>query len=163
MTHEIQPNPSLAPMVVRSGEGEARWWFESLAVIKATAADTGGRVSILEVTEPPDAITPLHVHHREDEAFWILEGSATFDIGDTQIEAHAGDYLFGPRGIPHRYAAGEQGCRMLFIVTPGGFEDLVIGMSQPAETRTLPPPTSHDPDWEHIAAVAEANACELLG
>ena len=62
------------PHAVRSDEGEARWWFGSLAVIKATAADTGGQFTIVEVTEPPGAEAPLHVHHREDEAFWILEG-----------------------------------------------------------------------------------------
>ena len=61
-------------VAVRAGEGEARWWFASLAVIKATAADTAGQLTIVEVTEPPGAQAPLHVHHREDEAFWILEG-----------------------------------------------------------------------------------------
>jgi quercetin dioxygenase-like cupin family protein len=150
-------------MVVGADEGQARWWFSSLAVIKASAADTGGAVSIIEVTEPPRAEGPLHVHHREDEGFWMLEGDATFVIGDTTIEAHAGDYLFGPRDIPHRYSAGDAGCRILFIMTPGGFENLVIDMSEPAGSRTLPPPSDVEPDWERVAAVARANDCELLG
>lgn len=64
----------LAPVAVPGGEGEARWWFGALAVIKATSADTGGQMTIVEVTEAPGAEAPLHVHHREDEAFWILEG-----------------------------------------------------------------------------------------
>jgi hypothetical protein len=51
---------------------------------------------------------------------------------------------------------------MLFICTPGGFENLVRGMSVPAQSRTLPPPSDEEPDWEHVAAVAEANRCELL-
>jgi glyoxylate utilization-related uncharacterized protein len=102
------------------------------------------------------------VHHREDEAFWILEGDVTLEVGDTTIEAHAGDYAFGPREIPHRYTVGDAGCRMLFICTPSGFEDLVIGMSVPAATRTLPPPSDEEPDWERVAAVAKANYCELL-
>ncbi len=114
------------------------------------------------MTEPPGAQAPLHVHHREEEAFWILEGSATFEVGDTTIEARAGDYLFGPRDIPHRYTAGDAGCRMLFICTPGGFEDLVREMSEPAESRTLPPPSEEEPDFERVAAVAEAHGCELL-
>jgi mannose-6-phosphate isomerase-like protein (cupin superfamily) len=143
-------------------EGQARWWLGNLAVIKATAADTGGRISIIEVTGPAGD-GPLHVHHREDEGFWILEGSATFEIGDTIVEAHAGDYVFGPRDIPHRYSVGDAGCRMLFIMTPGGFEDLVIEMSEPAESRTLPPPSEVEPDWERVAAIATAYGCELLG
>ena len=80
-----------ARTAVGADEGEARWWFGSLAVIKATAAQTGGQMAIIEITEPPGAEAPLHVHHREDEGFWLLEGSATFEVGDTTIEAHAGD------------------------------------------------------------------------
>ena len=79
-------------MAVRGDEGEARWWFAALAVIKATAADTGGQMTIVDMTEPPGAQAPLHVHHREDEAFWILEGDVTIEVGDATIEASAGDY-----------------------------------------------------------------------
>ena len=153
---------TLEPSVVRSDEGDARWWFGSLAVIKATAAETGGQFTIVEITEPPGAEAPLHVHHREDEAFWILEGDVTLEVGGTTVQASAGDYAFGPRGIPHRYTVGERGCRMLFICTPGGFETLVREMSEPAAARTLPPATDSLPDLERVAAVAEANGCELL-
>jgi quercetin dioxygenase-like cupin family protein len=154
---------TLDPVAVRHHEGEARWWFAALAVIKATAADTDGQMTIVEVTEPPGAEGPLHVHHREDEGFWLLEGSATFEVGDATIEASAGDYLFGPRDIPHRYTVGDEGCRMLFICTPGGFEDLVIAMSEPAGSRTLPPPSDEEPDMERIGAIAEAYGCALVG
>jgi quercetin dioxygenase-like cupin family protein len=158
MTHEM----TLQPAAVRSDEGEARWWFAALAVIKATAADTGGAMTIVEITEPPGAEAPLHVHHREDEAFWVLEGGVTLYVGDEVIEASAGDYAFGPRDIPHRYTVGPQGCRMLFICTPGGFENLIREMSVPAESRTLPPPSDEAPDFERLAAIARANGCELL-
>jgi len=162
MTKEKTQAQALDPVAVRSVEGEARWWFAGLAVIRATATDTGGQMTIVEMTEPSGAQAPLHVHHREDEAFWILEGDATFEVGDTTIEAHAGDYLFGPRDIPHRYTVGDAGCRMLFICTPAGFEDLVIAMSEPALARTLPPPSDEEPDMERVAAIAEAHGCELL-
>jgi hypothetical protein len=86
----------------------------------------------------------------------------TFWVGDAMIEATAGDFVFGPREIPHRYTVGPAGCRMLYIMTPGGFENLVRGMSVPAAQRTLPPPSAEEPDWERVAAVAKANHCELL-
>jgi quercetin dioxygenase-like cupin family protein len=162
MTHDTSEAQALKPVAVPKDEGEARWWFGSLAVIKATAADTGGRMTIVEVTEPAGAEAPLHVHHKEDEGFWILEGDVTFEVGGATIEAHSGDYAFGPRDIPHRYTVGDAGCRMLFILTPGGFENLVIAMSEPAGSRTLPPPPEEEPDWERIAAIAEANQVELL-
>jgi quercetin dioxygenase-like cupin family protein len=163
MTQEAIPAQGLQPVAVAKDEGEARWWFSSLAVIKATAADTGGQMTIIEVTEPPGVEGPLHVHHWEDEGFWLLEGDATFEVGDTTIEAHAGDYVFGPRDIPHRYSVGAAGCRMLFIMTPGGFENLVTAMSEPAGGRTLPPPSDQEPDWERVAAIAKAHGAELLG
>ena len=163
MKQETSPMQTLNPAAVGTDDGDARWWFASLAVIKASAADTGGQVTIVEVTEPPNMDGPLHVHYREDEGFWILEGSATFQIGEEIIEASAGDYLFGPRDIPHKYSTGSDGCRLLFIMTPGGFENLLTAMSVPAASRTLPPPSDEEPDWEWIASVARANGCELLG
>jgi quercetin dioxygenase-like cupin family protein len=110
MTQQIETQ--LAPIKVGAGEGEARWWFGALAEIKATAADTGGQMTIVEVTEHPGAEAPLHVHHREDEGFWVLEGTVTFEVGETTIEATAGDYLFAPRDIPHRFvvATAAAGC-----------------------------------------------------
>ncbi len=135
---------------VRKGEGEARWWFGALAEIKATAADTGGQMTIVEVTEHPGAEAPLHVHHRDDEGFWVLEGSVTFEVGDSTIEASAGDYVFGPRDIPHRFTVGDQGCRMLFILVPGGIEDVLRATSEPAPSRTLPPPAEEEPTAEEI-------------
>lgn len=158
-----QDTQVLEPMATRRGEGEARWWFASLAEIKVTTEQTGGLLSIIEITEPPNAVGPLHVHHREDEGFWILEGDVTFEVGDTTIEATAGDFAFGPRGIPHSYTVGGAGCRMLFIMTPGGFEHLIREMSVPAQSRTLPPASEEEPDWDHVAAVAKARGCELLG
>lgn len=152
---------TLDAVAVPAGGGEAIWWFGGLAEIKATAADTGGLMTIVEITEPPGMEGPLHVHHREDEAFWILEGDVTIEVGDTVIECHAGDYAFGPRDIPHRYTVGDAGCRMLYIMTPGGFEGLIRDMGERAQSRTLPPPS--EPDMAHVAAVAEAYGCELLG
>src|SRR5690349_2800182 len=87
-------NQAQEAVAVRAGEGEARWWFGQLAEIKATAADTGGQFTIVEVTCAPGFEAPLHVHHREDEAFWILDGDVTLYVGDETIKASAGDYAF---------------------------------------------------------------------
>jgi quercetin dioxygenase-like cupin family protein len=164
MSSQTIPATPLDPVAVKSDEGEALWWFDGLAVIKTTAEETGGLLSIIEVTEPPNAEAPLHVHHREDEAFWILEGSVTLFVGDEVVEAQAGDYAFGPRDVPHRYTVGPDGCRMLFICTPGGFENLVRAMSRPASARTLPPPGEGEEniDFEFVSRVAREHGCETL-
>ena len=110
MTQDTQ---HLEPMLTRANEGEARWWFDCLAEIKVSAEQTGGLLSIIEITEPPNAVAPLHVHHRDHEGFWVLEGDVTFEVGDATIEAHAGDFAFGPRRHPaplHRSARTAAGC-----------------------------------------------------
>ncbi len=153
MKQEATLDNGLKPTAVRRDEGEARWWFGSLAVIKATAADTGGQMTIVEVTEHPGVEAPLHVHHRDDEGFWILEGDVTLTVGDAIIEASAGDYVFGPRDIPHAYKVGDRGCRMLFIMTPGGLEEVLRATSEPAPSRTLPPLSEAEPSPEEIEGV----------
>ncbi len=165
MTEETGHMQTLEPLAVSSDEGEARWWFGALAEIKATAADTGGQMTIVEVTEHPGAEAPLHVHHRDDEGFWILEGEVTFEVGDKAIEASAGDYVFAPRYIPHRFTVGDRGCRMLFILVPGGIEDVIRATSEPAPSRTLPPPAHEEPTAEEIEglkAIVKEHGYELL-
>jgi quercetin dioxygenase-like cupin family protein len=122
-------------------------------------------MTIVEVTEPPGSEAPLHVHRRDDEGFWILEGDVTFEVGDTTIAASAGDYVFGPRDIPHRFTVGERGCRMLFILVPGGIEDVIRATSEPAASRTLPPPPEREPsaeEIEQIKATVKEHGYELL-
>ena len=158
MTQETR----LDPLAVSRDEEEARWWFGGLAVTKLTAAQTGGLISIVEVTEPPGAEAPLHVHHREDETFWVLEGAVTLEVGGTTFEADPGDVAFGPRDVPHRYVVGAAGCRMLFIFTPGGFEGAIRAMSTPAGSRTLPPPSEQPPDMEGLEGTIAAYGCEMV-
>jgi quercetin dioxygenase-like cupin family protein len=149
-------------LTVARGSGEARWWVGMLAEIKARAASTGGALTVVEVTCRPRYQAPLHVHHREDEAFWVLDGRVTLHIGDTSIEAGLGDYAFGPRDVPHRFDVGDQGCRMLFILTPAGMEDLILATSEPATSRTLPPPANEPPDFDRLGAIVARYGCELL-
>lgn len=81
------------------------------------------------------------------------------------MEASAGDYLVGPRDIPHRFKVGNQGCRMLFILVPGGFEDLVRATSEPARTRTIPLPPEKEPtpaEIEGLKAIIKDHGYELL-
>jgi hypothetical protein len=62
----------------------------------------------------------------------------------------ASDYAFGPRDIPHSFSAGDAGCRVLFILTPGGFENLIMATSVPAPARTVQPPSDEVPDFERM-------------
>lgn len=163
MASEVEPGLAREPIVRRRDEGQAWWWFNSLTLVKASSNETGGLLTVLDVFEPPHEAVPLHVHQNEDEAFMILEGAASFVIGDETAEVGPGDFLYGPRGIPHSYTTGPDGCRLLFILTPGGMEDMVAGMSRPAERLELPPPPDEEPDWEQIAKLASSHGNEILG
>jgi len=63
----------------------------------------------------------------------------TITVGDAVVELEAGQHAFGPREIPHRFDVGPDGARMLWVLTPGGFEDMVDAVSVPAEAPTVPP------------------------
>jgi quercetin dioxygenase-like cupin family protein len=142
-------------------QGDARWFFGMLATIRATAADTDGQYTLVEVVAPPGLEAPLHVHHTEDEAFLVLEGDVVLYVGDQRIEAAAGQFAFGPRDVPHRFEVGPAGARMLWVVTPAGFENLVEAVSVPAEAMTVPPPEIVPP--ADAAEIVARYGNEILG
>ena len=136
------------------------WFFGMLAEVKASAADTGGMYTLLEITAPPGLETPLHVHYREDEGFYVLEGSVTIEVGDQTVELGAGQHAFGPRDIPHRFTVGPDGAHMIWVLTPGGFDDFVDEVSVQAEAPTVPPATVVPP--EDAAEIVLQHGMELL-
>ncbi len=140
--------------------GRLRWFFGMLAEVKATAADTAGQYTLVEVTAPANLASPLHVHHTEAEGFYVLEGSVTAVVGDDTVEVAAGQHAYGPRGVPHRFTVGPDGARMLWVLTPGRFEDLVYDASVPAEAPTVPPPSIAPP--ADIAEIIRRHGNELL-
>jgi quercetin dioxygenase-like cupin family protein len=152
---------------LKEGEGEARWWLGvTLATIKATGKETDGRYALVEVVEPEGAEAPLHVHHNEDEAFWIFEGELTFEVGDETIKASPGSFLFGPKDVPHRYTVESGPARMLFLLSPAGFEEFIYASSEPAKERTLPPPPEGPPseaEMEQMGVLARQYGGEILG
>ena len=140
--------------------GQQRWFFGMLAEVKASAADTAGQYSLLEITAPAGLQTPLHVHYREDEGFYVIDGSVTIEVGEDTVELGAGEHAFGPRDIPHRFTVGPDGAHMIWVLTPGGFEDFVADVSVPATTPTVPPASVVPP--ENAAEIVLRHGMELL-
>jgi quercetin dioxygenase-like cupin family protein len=128
-------------------------------VIKLTGEHTDGRLTVVEVTIPPGRMCPPHVHHREEETFVVLDGHATFYIGEQQVEAGPGDMIVGTRDLPHHFQAGDEGARLLFLLTPSGLEGLIREQSVPATQRTLPPKGAvPPPDLDAMRQIARNTA-----
>lgn len=149
-----------------AGEGEALWFTTNRITIKARAEDTDGAFGLIEAEAPAGASPPLHVHHREDETFWVLEGEVTIRCGERcgeeTLRLGAGDFAFLPRGVPHTFVVeGGRAARFINVITPGGFERFFADVGRPAEGPGLPP--AGPPDVELLACVSGEYECELLG
>jgi len=151
------------PIAYRRGEGETFWSFGAQATVKASAETTGGRVGVIELLAAKGAGSPLHVHRREDEWFYVTEGELTFWVSGRVIHASAGAFVFGPRDIPHTFIVSSELVRFLLVAEPGGFEKFMRELSQPALTLTPPPPPSEPPDMELIVSTAARYGIEILG
>jgi mannose-6-phosphate isomerase-like protein (cupin superfamily) len=106
----------LTGYVVPAGTGVA-----GVPGLKASRRSTGGALSVFETSI--EAGPPLHVHDREDECFYILDGELSVRCGGEVFDAGAGSFVFLPRGRPHRFWAPARPARLLLIVAPGGIED----------------------------------------
>jgi quercetin dioxygenase-like cupin family protein len=122
-------------------DGDRRWWMGSLATIKVTTAQSGGRFSLVDCVLPRDVPVPPHVHADQDETFYILEGALAFRIDGRACTARPGDVVFVPRGTPHEFSTSSATpARYLFLHSPGGFDEFVRVSSEAAPSATLPPP-----------------------
>jgi quercetin dioxygenase-like cupin family protein len=147
---------------VDPGDGDALWFLATRMTLKASAATTGGLYGLLEVEVPAGFSPPRHIHHREDEAFYVLDGQVTFQCGDQRISATAGSYVFLPRHVPHSFVVeGEGPARMLNITTPGGGEGFFVEAGRPAEGPGLPP--VGPPDVEALRAASDHFGSEIVG
>lgn len=131
-----------ARVVVRAaGEGNATWAMGSLFERLAATADTGGAFDVSLVTQPPGIATPLHVHAREAEAFYVLDGSMTYRAGDDLHQLSAGSFIYLPPGIAHAFrVTGATPVRFLGLVAPAGLMDLYDEVGMPARERRIPGP-----------------------
>src|SRR5260370_40492732 len=124
-----------------AGQGEAIWFMDTLMTVKASGRDTSDALSVVEVFCPAGFGPPPHLHHREDEALYVLEGQMTVTCGEQTWTATPGSFVLLPRGIPHAFTVAVTGpCRVLTINTPAGFERFVAEAGPPARRPALPPP-----------------------
>lgn len=127
------------------GEGEGIWFFNGLFTVKAGGPQTRDALTVIEADLPDDMRVPPHIHHREDEAFYVLSGELAITCGERTWEAGPGAFALLPRGVPHSFSVtGGSQARMLQLSWPAQFERFAADMGEPAATRTLPEPREID-------------------
>ena len=139
---------------------DAAFLFLNLpTLVRSTADTTNGGFGLVESwSMPPGFASPYHTHHREDEAFYVLEGEMAFVCDGKWMRGGPGTFVFGPRELAHGFKViGDQPARMLLLCSPGGFEGFVLELGQPADAPIAPP------DMAALAAVAAKYGIDLHG
>jgi len=157
------PNDNKGAMVVQPGEGEAVWFLHGRMTVKATAEGTNGAFGLTEVVIPPGFSPPMHVHHREEESFYVLEGELTMWVDGQTIAAPKGSFVYGPRDVPHTFIVSSEEARFVIIAAPAGFDDFVRTIGEPAQQLVIPPPATEPPDIAALSAIAARHGIEILG
>ena len=122
MTRELT-NTAAAASVLDAAEGERYWIAGDTLTFKATAADTRGACTLIDVLATPGEGPPPHVHDNEDEMFYVLDGRFEILVAERVIDAGPGTFALVPRGTVHRFrCVAERPSRILVMFTPGGIE-----------------------------------------
>ncbi|TWU51701.1 cupin domain-containing protein [Rubripirellula reticaptiva] len=123
--------------------------------IKVTSRDTGGEMTVLETVVPAGAGPPRHVHTRESETFYVLEGDFEFEVDGERTNASAGAFLIAPPNLPHsfRNVSNKPG-KLLVVVQPGGFEEFIEKFASL--------PTDQPPDMSKMAQMGAEHGVTFL-
>jgi quercetin dioxygenase-like cupin family protein len=149
---------------VPAGTGLADvWWKSGRVAVKSGGAETGGSFSQVETIDPRGGATPLHLHHNEEETFFVLDGELSLLVDGERIELTTGDFALVPRGVPHAYVVRSEQARMLVTFSPAGFEQVFVDLGVDAATSPEPATDTVLPSPEEIAAAFAPYGCEILG
>jgi quercetin dioxygenase-like cupin family protein len=129
----------------------------------ATGKDTNGKHALWEALVPPGGGPPPHVHSREEEGFYVLDGEITFTVNGERVVTKAGTFANMPVGTPHSFRnESDRPARMLISVAPAGLEQMFfeVGLSLAEGATTAPPPTKDE--IEKLLAVAPGYGVQIL-
>jgi quercetin dioxygenase-like cupin family protein len=139
--------------IVAAGEGERTWIVGDTMTFKATGGSTDGSLVLFENLTAPGGGPPPHVHTREDEFFYVLDGAFEIRIGDDVHTLGAGGFAFVPRGTVHNFRNTEETAgRILVGFTPGGIEGFFRAAGRPATDDGPAPPVNADEIARTMAA-----------
>src|SRR5918994_7212658 len=149
-------------LYVTEGEGKMLWVVDELMTFKASGEDTGGAYALTDSMVPPGGGPPPHIHHWEDEAFWVLEGELEVMVGESTFRASAGSFVHLPKDIAHAYEnVGTEPARFLTLIVLAGLEKLFEEVGKPGSDVSSQPPFE-EKDIEKLLTVAPKYGAEIL-
>jgi quercetin dioxygenase-like cupin family protein len=136
-------------------QGDSYWVLGDLYTFKAVSQDTNGQYAFMELVIQPQDGTPPHIHSREAEAFYILEGEIEFQLDNRTVIAKAGTFLHSPIGQLHRFTnTTPVPAKMLCWATPAGIENFFAEIGTKVDDMTVPPPPVTPADIEKVITIA---------
>jgi quercetin dioxygenase-like cupin family protein len=144
--------------VLPAGQGRSVWVVGDRYTFLATGDDTNGAYALIQATVPAGSGPPPHIHRREDEAFFVLEGQITFEVDGRTVAAAGGDWITLPKGTLHTFKnTGTTTARMLILVHPSGLEKFFAEVGRESAEPVAPSPA----DIEKLLAVAPKYGLEI--
>lgn len=141
-------------------EGEAYDFLSTLSIVKASGAVTNKALGVVEMRLPAGFSPPPHIHHNEDEAFYLVSGRIEAQLGDQKFPAEQGSFLWLPRDVMHGFVVSADGpCTILTITTPAGFERFVADVGTPTTSIAIPEP--REPDIPRLFEIAAQHGIEF--
>jgi quercetin dioxygenase-like cupin family protein len=133
MSNQSNSNENRPVKHVPAGTGPAYVGPGDRITFLITGAETGGAFFMAEVSVAPGGGPPPHVHSREDESFYLQQGTLAVQVGDKALNVSVGDFVHMPRGVPHSFKnVGEQTAKLVMVATPAGLENYFAEVFPPA-------------------------------
>jgi mannose-6-phosphate isomerase-like protein (cupin superfamily) len=133
------------------------------ATILTTAAESDGRFDLVEGHKDPGTMSPLHLHRRYEERFWVASGELAVWVGEDHLVLGSGDYACVPVGVPHAFRAGVDGCHVLTISSPAGFAELVARGGTPRAPAGDAADGGPDAGGDELDLVRLMTVCDDIG
>ena len=128
-----------------------------------TGEQTGGAFFMAEVSVVPGGSNPPHIHHREEECFYLQEGTLTVEVGGKTYAASAGDFIRLPRGVAHSFEnTGKVDAKVLLLVTPAGLEKFFEEAFYPVEDRSAAMPPMNEEFMARLLGASSKVGLEFL-
>jgi quercetin dioxygenase-like cupin family protein len=147
-------------VLLKRGEGRSFWMLNGLYTVKASADETGGALTVMEMTIPAGWGPPPHTHPGT-ESVHVLEGRIRYYINGETIDGGPGSFFHIPEGTWERFEPLETS-RLLVVYTPGGYiEEFFAEAGEPATANELPTPSAGPPDFERFAQIGARHGIQM--